>query len=165
MLALSISSPKAIIQNEVFLIPQRTELQSYIQIFSYPNFFKAYGNTVFYTVGGRRSVWTLNDSLAYPLSKTRLKGVKGRHAPGDFLDVFLWRPDTQLPAGLFARLDEHPPGDVDSVCDHQFNLILLINFFNRFPWILKRRPSSTGSTTKDSGPYHSAAFHRPLGQP
>ena len=76
MLALSISSPKAIIQSEVFLIPKGLNLQSYIQIFSYPNFFKAYGNTVFYTVGGTAISLTLMILFAYPLSKTRLKGVK-----------------------------------------------------------------------------------------
>ena len=37
MLALSISSPRSIINNEVFLIPKGMTMEAYKQIFSYPS--------------------------------------------------------------------------------------------------------------------------------
>ncbi|HOV65008.1 MAG TPA: carbohydrate ABC transporter permease, partial [Spirochaetia bacterium] len=52
MFALSFSSPKAIINNEVFLFPKGFNVKAYTEIFTYPNFFRAYGNTIFYTVIG-----------------------------------------------------------------------------------------------------------------
>ena len=53
MLAVSFSGTKPLINGEVFLWPKDFTLDSYKQIFTYPNFFKAYGNTFLYAVGGR----------------------------------------------------------------------------------------------------------------
>jgi len=137
MLALSISSPKAIIQNEVFLIPKGLNLQSYIQIFSYPNFFNAYGNTFIYTLGGTAISLTLMILFAYPLSKTRLKGVKvvmrlvifsmffsGGLIPNYLLVSSLGLTNTRLAMLIPFAIN-------------QFNLILLINFFKSIPMDLE----------------------------
>ncbi len=51
MLAVSFSGTKPLINGEVFLWPKDFTLDSYKQIFTYPNFFKAYGNT--FIRGGR----------------------------------------------------------------------------------------------------------------
>ena len=133
MLALSISSPKAIIQNEVFLIPKGLNLQSYIQIFSYPNFFKAYGNTVFYTVGGTAISLTLMILFAYPLSKTRLKGVKVVMRLVIFSMFFSGGliPNYLLVSSL--GLTNTPLAMLIPFAINQFNLILLINFFKSIP--------------------------------
>lgn len=48
MLAVSLSEPKAIINNEVSFLPVGVNFEAYKQIFSYPNFFRAYGNTIFF---------------------------------------------------------------------------------------------------------------------
>ena len=77
MAALSISLPKAIINNEVFLIPKGITFESYAKIFTYPNFFRAYGNTFFYTFAGTAISLALMIVFAYPLSKPRLKGTRG----------------------------------------------------------------------------------------
>lgn len=52
MAALSLSSSKAIINNQVLFWPVGFNLDAYKQIFTYPNFFQAYGNTFIYTIGG-----------------------------------------------------------------------------------------------------------------
>ena len=52
MAALSFSSSKAIINNQVLFWPVGFNLDAYKQIFTYPNFFQAYGNTFIYTIGG-----------------------------------------------------------------------------------------------------------------
>ena len=52
IIALSFSSPQAIVNNKVSLWPVGFNLKAYSQIFSYPNFFRAYGNTLIYTILG-----------------------------------------------------------------------------------------------------------------
>ena len=49
MIALSFSDPAAIMQNKVSFLPVGFTTAAYKQIFTYPNFFRAYGNTIFYT--------------------------------------------------------------------------------------------------------------------
>ena len=76
MLALSLSDPKAIINNQVSFWPVGWNLDAYEQIFTYPNFFRAYGNTIFYTVAGTAIALFMMVLFAYPLSKTFLRGQK-----------------------------------------------------------------------------------------
>ena len=76
MLALSLSDPKAIINNQVSFWPVGWNLDAYEQIFTYPNFFRAYGNTIFYTVAGTAIALFMMGLFAYPLSKTYLRGQR-----------------------------------------------------------------------------------------
>ena len=76
MLAVSFSGTKPLINGEVFLWPKDFTLDSYKQIFTYPNFFKAYGNTFLYAVGGTAIALIMTSLMAYPLSKTFLWGNK-----------------------------------------------------------------------------------------
>jgi putative aldouronate transport system permease protein len=133
MLALSFSSPKAIINNEVFLIPKGLNSEAYKQIFSYPNFFSAYANTIFYTVFGTSISLCMMILFAYPLSKTRLKGVKAvmklvifsMFFSGGLIPNYLLVSTLRLSNTRWAML---LPFAVN-----QFNLILLINFFKTIP--------------------------------
>jgi len=133
MLALSFSSPKAIINNEVFLIPKGLNFEAYKQIFSYPNFFTAYANTIFYTVFGTSISLCMMILFAYPLSKTRLKGVKAvmklvifsMFFSGGLIPNYLLVSTLRLSNTRWAML---LPFAVN-----QFNLILLINFFKTIP--------------------------------
>jgi putative aldouronate transport system permease protein len=76
IIAASLSSSEAIVNGEVFIIPRGVNLQAYRQIFSYPNFFRAYGNTIFYTVFGTLIALAMTILFAYPLSKSVLRGNK-----------------------------------------------------------------------------------------
>ena len=76
MAALSFSSSKAIINNQVLFWPVGFNLDAYKQIFTYPNFFQAYGNTFIYTIGGTAIAMLMTIMFAYPLSKDNLMGHK-----------------------------------------------------------------------------------------
>ncbi|MDX9915281.1 MAG: carbohydrate ABC transporter permease [Sphaerochaeta sp.] len=133
MVALSISSPKAIINNEVFLIPKGITFEAYAQIFTYPNFFRAYGNTFFYTFAGTAISLALMIVFAYPLSKPRLKGSRGVMKLVIFSMFFSGGliPNYLLVSSLGltnTRLAMLLPFAIN-----QFNLILLINFFKSIP--------------------------------
>lgn len=133
MIALSLSSPKAIINNEVFLWPKGFTLESYLQIFNYPNFFHAYGNTILYTFVGTGISLAMMILFAYPLSKTRLKGQKAlmklvifsMFFTGGLIPNYLLVSSLGLINTRWAML---LPFAIN-----QFNLILLINFFRTIP--------------------------------
>ena len=75
MIALSFSDPAAIMQNKVSFLPVGFTTAAYKQIFTYPNFFKAYGNTIFYTFFGTLIALCFTSIFAYPLSKKFLRGT------------------------------------------------------------------------------------------
>ena len=110
MAALSFSSSKAIINNQVSFWPVGFNLDAYKQIFTYPNFFQAYGNTFFYTICGTAIAMLMTIMFAYPLSKDYLLGHKFFYETCCYLDVFCWRHDPQLPACLLVASDWHPLG-------------------------------------------------------
>ncbi len=133
MIALSLSSPKAIINNEVFLWPKGFNIKAYLQIFSYPNFFHAYGNTIFYTFGGTAISLVMMILFAYPLSKSKLRGQKmlmklvifSMFFTGGLIPNYLLVSSLHLVNTRWAML---LPFAIN-----QFNLILLINFFKTIP--------------------------------
>ena len=76
MIAVSFSGMKPLVNNEVFLWPKDFTLDSYKTIFTYPNFFRAYGNTFLYAFGGTAIALVMTSLMAYPLSKPFLWGNK-----------------------------------------------------------------------------------------
>jgi len=133
MIALSLSSPSAIINNEVFLWPKGFNVKAYVQIFSYPNFFHAYGNTILYTFAGTAISLCMMILFAYPLSKSRLRGQKAlmklvifsMFFTGGLIPNYLLVSSLHLVNTRWAML---LPFAIN-----QFNLILLINFFRTIP--------------------------------
>lgn len=133
MIALSLSSPKAIINNEVFLWPKGFNIKAYLQIFSYPNFFHAYGNTIFYTFAGTAISLVMMILFAYPLSKSQVRGQKAlmklvvfsMFFTGGLIPNYLLISSLHLVNTRWAML---LPFAIN-----QFNLILLINFFRSIP--------------------------------
>ena len=69
MIALSFSDPSAIMNNQVGFFPVGFTNASYKQILTYPNFFKAYVNTLFYNFFGTLIALCCTSVFAYPLSK------------------------------------------------------------------------------------------------
>jgi len=133
MLALSLSSPEAIINNKVSLFPVGLNFEAYNQIFTYPNFFKAYGNTIFYTVGGTLISLFMSALFAYAMSKRFLKGHKlvmmlivfSMFFSGGLIPTYLLISDLHLTGTPWAMLLPFAL--------NQFNLIILINFFRAIP--------------------------------
>ena len=133
MVSLSLSSPKAIINNQVRLIPKGINFEAYKQIFTYPNFFRAYGNTIFYTIAGTFIALCMTILFAYPLSKTYLKGQKilmkmvifSMYFAGGLSPNYLLISSLHLTGTRFAMLIPF--------AINQFNLIIMVNFFKALP--------------------------------
>lgn len=133
MVSLSLSSPKAIINNQVRLIPKGINFEAYKQIFTYPNFFRAYGNTIFYTIAGTFIALCMTILFAYPLSKTYLKGqnilmkmvIFSMYFAGGLIPNYLLISSLHLTGTRFAMLIPF--------AINQFNLIIMVNFFKALP--------------------------------
>ncbi len=133
MFAVSLSNPTAIINKEVSLFPVGLTFSAYKQIFTYPNFFNAYGNTIFYTVVGTFISLVMTTLFAYPLSKGFLKGQKfimkmvvfSMFFSGGLIPNYLLVSSLKLTGTVWAML---LPFAIN-----QFNLIILINFFKSIP--------------------------------
>jgi len=133
MLALSLSSPDAIINNKVTLFPVGWNIEAYKQIFTYPNFFKAYGNTIFYTAAGTAIALFMSALFAYAMSKRFLKGHKlvmmlivfSMFFSGGLIPTYLLISNLHLTGTVWAMLLPFAL--------NQFNLIILINFFRAIP--------------------------------
>lgn len=133
MLALSFSGSKAIINNQVSFWPVDFTVDAYKQIFAYPNFFRAYGNTFFYTIVGTAIALCMTILFAYPLSKSVLWGhgimtrivVISMFFAGGLIPNYLLVSSLQLTGTRWAML---LPFAINP-----FNLIILINFFKSLP--------------------------------
>lgn len=133
MLALSFSSPKAIVNHQVSFWPVGFTIASYEQIISYPHFFRAYGNTIFYTAAGTAISLLMTMLFAFPLSKTFLRGQKlfmkmviiSMFFSGGLIPNFLLISSLGLTGTIWAML---LPFAIN-----QFNLIILVNFFKSLP--------------------------------
>ena len=133
MLALSLSSPKAIINNKVTLWPVGLNLEAYKQIFKYPNFFRAYLNTFIYTIFGTLIALVMTICFAYPLSKSYLKAngilrkmvVFSMFFAGGMIPNYLLISSLHLTGTRFAILIPF--------AINQFNLIILMNYFKGLP--------------------------------
>ena len=129
IISVSLSDPVAVVNGEVFIHPVGFSLEAFEQIFAYPNFFRAYGNTIFYTIAGTLISLVMMTLFAYPLSKTFLKGQKivmkfvifSMFFSGGMIPNYLLISSLHMVNTRFAILI---PFAVN-----QFNLILLINFF------------------------------------
>ena len=133
IIAMSLSSSEAILNGRVSLWPVGFSVEAYTQIFNYPNFFRAYRNTIFYTVAGTAISLTLMVMFAYPLSKSRLKGQKFVMKLVVFSMFFSGGliPNYLLISNL--KLTGTPLAMILPFAINQFNLIILINFFRSLP--------------------------------
>ncbi len=133
MIAVSFSGIKPIVNNEVFLWPKDFTLDSYKTIFTYPNFFHAYGNTFIYAFGGTAIALVMTSLFAYPLSKSFLWGNKlitkmvvlTMFFSGGMIPTYLVYSSLGIVGTRAAIL---MPFAINS-----FNLIILINFFKGLP--------------------------------
>jgi putative aldouronate transport system permease protein len=133
IIAMSFSSSRAILNNRVTLWPIGFNTEAYRQVFAYPNFFRAYRNTLLYTSLGTLIALAMMVVFAYPLSKSRLKGqpivmkmvVFSMFFGGGLVPNYLLMTSLKLTGTVFAML---LPFAIN-----QFNLIILINFIKTIP--------------------------------
>lgn len=133
IISVSLSDPVAVVNGEVFIHPVGFSFEAFEQIFAYPNFFRAYGNTIFYTIAGTLISLIMMTLFAYPLSKTFLKGQKivmkfvifSMFFSGGMIPNYLLISSLHMVNTRFAILIPF--------AINQFNLILLINFFKSIP--------------------------------
>lgn len=133
IIAMSFSSSRAILNNRVTLWPIGFNTEAYRQVFAYPNFFRAYRNTLLYTSLGTLIALAMMVVFAYPLSKSRLKGqpivmkmvVFSMFFGGGLVPNYLLMSSLKLTGTVFAML---LPFAIN-----QFNLIILINFIKTIP--------------------------------
>ncbi|MBQ9264099.1 MAG: carbohydrate ABC transporter permease [Clostridia bacterium] len=133
IVAMSFSSPVAITNNRVSLWPVDFTIEAYKSVYEYPNFFRAYGYTFLYTLGGTAIALIMMVLFAYPLSKDWLKGqgfvmklvVFSMFFSGGLIPNFLLINSLHLVGTVWAMLLPY--------AINQFNLIILINFFKSLP--------------------------------
>lgn len=133
MIALSFSSARAIINNQVSFWPVGFTTDAYRQVFAYPNFYIAYGNTFLYTTFGTLIALIMTILFAYPLSKSFLRGQKiamklvifSMFFSGGLIPTYLLISSLHLTGTRWAML---LPFAISP-----FNLIILINFFRSLP--------------------------------
>jgi putative aldouronate transport system permease protein len=133
MYALSFSNSREIINNRVGLWPRNFTTAAYQQIFQYPNFFRAYGYTIFYTIFGTFIALAMTILFAYPLSKSFLRGTKflmkivvfSMFFSGGLIPSYLLISNMKLTGTMWAIL---LPFAISP-----FNLIIFISFFKGLP--------------------------------
>ena len=76
VIAVSFSAKGPVIRGEVSFFPIGFTLDTYKQVLSDGKFFRAYGNTIFYTVVGTTISLTTTAMAAYALSRKKLVGHK-----------------------------------------------------------------------------------------
>jgi putative aldouronate transport system permease protein len=133
MFALSLSDPQEILNNRVGLWPRNLNTSAYRAVFTYPMFFQAYGNTIFYTTFGTFIALSLTILFGYPLSKTHLRGRKffmmmvvfSMFFSGGLIPTYLVIVNlqlTQTPLAILLPFAITP-----------FNLIILVSFLKGVP--------------------------------
>ncbi|GHU07677.1 sugar ABC transporter permease [Spirochaetia bacterium] len=133
MFALSFSSSREILNNRVGLWPRGFTSAAYVKIFEYPNFFRAYGYTIFYTFFGTLIALALTVLFAYPLSKNFLRGNKflmkivvfSMFFSGGLIPTYLLISNLKLTGTPLAIL---LPSAISP-----FNMIIFISFFKALP--------------------------------
>ncbi len=74
VLSASFSSGQAVSSGRVVLLPVDFSLDGYKAVFSYPDIWRSYANTVFYVITGTLINLIMVFTCAYPLSRPNLKG-------------------------------------------------------------------------------------------
>lgn len=133
MLAISLSSAKAVVNGKVLFYPVDFTLDAYKLIMSHDQFKIGYMNTIIYSVGGTAIAMCMTILFAYPLSKAFLRGrsilmkmvIFSMYFSGGLI------PNLLLVTGL--GLNNSVWAMFLPFAINQFNLIILLNFFKTLP--------------------------------
>lgn len=145
VISMSLSSPIHVMRQDIWLLPKGITLGAYAKVFSEPGLWRAYGNTIFYTVAGTAVNVIMTVMLAYPLSK---KNFWGRRSISVFVSLTMFFNAGMIPnfllihnIGLYNnRLVMIIPGAISV-----YNMIIARTFFNGIPSSLEESASLDGA--------------------
>lgn len=146
VVSVSMSSYRAFMLHPIMAIPREITFAAYAKIFGYPTVWRSYGVTVWVTVVGTIVDMTVTILMAYPLSKSRLRGTGTILVAVIFVMVF---HPALIPKFLVAK----QLGLIDSLwalvlptAVSPFNLILMKNFFQSVPASLEESALIDGAS-------------------
>lgn len=144
-LGLSFSSAKALVGQNVILLPKGFTLQSYQTILSDPSILRYYWNTIVYAGTGTLTSLLLTSLMAYPLTVAEFKGKKLINV---LLLVTMFFGGGMIPSYLNIR-NLHMidtiwamilPGAISA-----WNVIMFVNFFKGIPDSLRESATIDGA--------------------
>lgn len=146
VIAVSLSSNRAITSGEVTIFPVELNWDAYIQVFSDSAMIRSLSYTIYLTVATTLLCLLFTIAAAYPLTKGYLKGRKTfmviiiitMFFSGGIIPEYLLMRDLRLLDSSWALI---LPGLVSP-----FNLIILISFFNNIPPSLEESAEIDGSS-------------------
>lgn len=129
----SISSGEEIVRGNVMFLPKKITFAAYARIPGIKNFFRAYGNTVFYACVGMVSGVTVMGMGAYALSRRYLKG---RRFIGLMISFTMWFSAGMIP--FYMNLDKMNLlnsrwGIIVAFLCTPFYVIILRSYFESIP--------------------------------
>jgi putative aldouronate transport system permease protein len=74
VLAMSLSNPEEVLKGAVYLLPRQPELKTYQIVLSFRTLWTGYANTIYYTVLGTALNVAMTMIMAYPLSRSWVRG-------------------------------------------------------------------------------------------
>ena len=144
-LGLSFSSPKALVGQNVILLPKGFTLQSYQTILSDPAILRYYWNTIVYASTGTLMSLLLTSLLAYPLTVAEFKGKKlinillliTMFFGGGMIPSYLNIRNLHMINTIWAMI---LPGAISA-----WNVIMFVNFFKGIPDSLRESATIDGA--------------------
>lgn len=145
VISMSLSSAQHVIRQDVWLFPKGFTLDSYQRVISEPGLWRAYGNTLLYTVVGTFVNVLMTVMMAYPLSK---QNFKGRKTLSVIINITMFFNAGMIPnflliraLGLYdSRLVMIIPGAISV-----YNMIIARTFFAGLPASLEESASLDGA--------------------
>lgn len=146
IIAISLSSNRAITSGEVTLFPIEFNWEAYSKVFSDVSMIRSLGFTIILTVATTLLCMVFSVAAAYPLTKGNLKG---RRFFMYLIIITMFFSGGIIPEYLLIR-DLHMINSVWSLIlpglISPFNLIILISFFNNIPPSLEESAEIDGSS-------------------
>ena len=144
-LGLSFSSPRALVGQNVILLPKGFTLQSYQTILSDPTILRYYWNTIVYASTGTLTSLLLTSLLAYPLTVAEFKGKKlinillliTMFFGGGMIPSYLNIRNLHMINTIWAMI---LPGAISA-----WNVIMFVNFFKGIPDSLRESATIDGA--------------------
>lgn len=137
IIAVSLSSKVAVMSGKVWLWPIGFNLDAYKKVLQYDGFLRSYLNTVIYTVSDVIIALMINTMIAYPLSKSYLRGRRAFNIyfvftmlfSGGLIASYINMKSLKLIGSIWAIL-------LPSTCG-AYNMILMRTFFEQIPTALE----------------------------
>ena len=142
---MSVSAPEAVNSMSVFLFPKGFQLDSYVILFKDSQMWRAYGNTIIYTVASTLLILITSVLGAYPLT---VSGLRGRKFFVTFLLIPMYFGGGLIPSFLLInKLGLYPTrwAIILPSAFNIWNMILVRTFFSGLPEELRESARMDGA--------------------